>query len=93
MNITNFVGAATISVSVLIVGFFLYQQSERHFSESRRWLEVCKAQQQAQLQNMVDNSDKLQLPDGVVASAKLGIDGMDADDLYSMCFKEWHGAG
>ena len=91
MNITNLVGAALIAVAVLVVGFFLYQQDERHFAESQRWLEVCKKQWEERLQVSAERiSNDESLPEEVREQAKLGIDAYDQDYLYSLCYKEWH---
>ena len=83
-----------VTIAVLIVGFSLYQQNERHFAESQRWLEVCKKQVGVQLQHGADraaNDDSL--PEEVLERAKRGIDAYDQDYLYSQCYKEWHAGG
>ena len=91
MNITNIIGAALIAVVVLFVGFFLYQQDERHFAESQRWLEVCKRQLEEQLQLAVEQiSNDESLPEEVREQAELGIDAYDQDYIYSHCYREWH---
>jgi hypothetical protein len=91
MNISNFVGSLMITVAISIVGFSLYQQNERDFAESQRWLEVCKKQTGEELQRVVkqmenDNS----IPKEAWDQAKRGIDAYDEDYLYSRCYKEWH---
>jgi hypothetical protein len=91
MNITNIIGAALIAVAVLVVGFFLYQQDERHFAESQRWLEVCKKQFEERVLSRAEQiSNDESLPEEVRKQAKLGIDAYDQDYLYSQCYKEWH---
>lgn len=91
MKYASLIGAAMVSVAVIAVGFALYQQNERHFSESQRWLEVCKRQQQAILQRGAEQArDNPGIPEEVRRNAQLGIEGWDEDYLYSTCFKEWH---
>jgi hypothetical protein len=94
MKIIILVGSSIIAVAVLVVGYFLYQQSERHFAESQRWLSVCIKQVETELERdlprvLGDES----LPEEVRESAKRGIKAWDQDYLYSRCYKEWHAGG
>lgn len=92
MNITNLVGGLPVTIAVLLVGFALYQQNERHFAESQRWLGVCLKQFEVELQQNLERTLKDDsLPEEVREQAKLGIDAWDQDYLYSKCYKEWHG--
>jgi hypothetical protein len=87
----NLIAAATICTSVVVVGIVLYQQNERHFSDSQRWFEVCKRQLDKQAKSAAENiRDDSSIPEDVRKSAQLGIEGWDEDYLYSTCYKQWH---
>jgi hypothetical protein len=91
MNITNYASGLIVSVAVLAVGFSLYQQEERHFAESQRWLDVCKKQLKETLRIEAERiRDDTSLPKEVRENAQRGIDGWDQDYVYSHCYKEWH---
>lgn len=84
-------GAAIICVAIFGVGFVLHQQSERHFSESQRWLEVCKKQLGERLKIEAERMrNDSSIPEEVRKNAQRGIDGWDEDYLYSQCYKEFH---
>jgi hypothetical protein len=91
MNLSNIVGAGMVSVVVIVASFALYQQNERHFAESQRWLEVCKREQEVRARHTAEQvRDDPNLPEEVRDAAQLGIQGWSEDYLYSSCFKEWH---
>ncbi len=92
MNITNSFGVGVITVAVLAVGFVLYQQSERHFSESQRWYDVCRKEFVRQMEAGNEQIAANSTPEQIREMGGLPtIEDYEEEYIYSKCYREWHG--